>query len=390
MNDLVTLNLAPGKEKKIRGRYPWVQRGELLPGPRPEDGALARLVDHEGRFLAVGTYNGASRFPFRVMTLEDEAVDEGFFARRFKAALAARERLVTDTDARRVLFSEADGVPGLIVDDYAGHLVLQVRTLGAERLRDAWLPALVDVFAPRSIFEKSDMAGREEEGLAPVTGPVHGDCPPVVRMTESGLVMEVPILGGLKTGGYLDQRNSRRLLASLVRPGQKVLDCFCYTGGFALAAARSGATAYGVDIHPVAIESARTNARLNGLEVPFVQANAFDFLVEEAASLGQFDWIILDPPAIAKDKSKRDSLKWAIWKLVCRALPLLAPGGRLVVCNCSYQLPLAETIDVCRLAANDMGKSLFLEGVTYQDLDHPAPVTFPEALYLKCVWLRTE
>ena len=390
MADGATLSLARGKEKKIRGRYPWVQRGELVPGPRPEDGSVAQLVDFEGRFLAVGTYNGKSRFPFRVHSLEDEPLDEAHFARRFKAAAAMRQRLVSDTDSKRVLFAEADGVPGLIVDDYAGHMVVQVRTLGGEKLRDAWLPAMIEVFQPQSIFEKSDMVGREEEGLGSVMVPLYGDCPPVVRMVESGMTMEVPVLEGLKTGGYLDQRNSRRLLGSLVKPGQKVLDCFCYTGGFALAAARAGALAYGVDIHPLAIERARANAALNKLEVPFVEANAFDFLVDEAPTLGKFDWIVLDPPAIAKDKSKRDSLKWAIWKLVCRALPLLNPGGRLVVCNCSYQLPLAETIDVCRLAANDVGQGLFLEGVTYQDLDHPAPVTFPESLYLKCVWLRTE
>ncbi len=351
---------------------------------------MARLVDAEGRFLAVGTYNGSSRFPFRVCSLEDVPIDKAFFVDRFTAAKKLRDGLVRDTDSRRVLFAEADSVPGLIVDDYAGHLVVQVRTLGGERLREAWLPALVDVFSPRSVYEKSDMAGREEEGLDPVAGPLVGDCPPVVQMRESGLTLDVPIAEGLKTGGYLDQRNSRRLLGSLVRPGEKVLDCFCYSGGFALHAARAGALAYGVDIHPVAVETARANAAHNKLEVPFVQANAFDFLADEASALGKFDWIVLDPPAIAKEKSKRDSLKWAIWKLVCRSLPVLTSGGRLVVCNCSYQLPLAETIDICRLAANDVGRKLFLEGVTYQDVDHPAPVSFPEALYLKCLWLRAD
>ncbi|MBS1707517.1 MAG: class I SAM-dependent rRNA methyltransferase [Armatimonadetes bacterium] len=390
VNDLPTLTLASGRDKKIRGRYPWVQRGELVGGPTPKNGSVARLLDNEGRFLSVGTYNGASRFPFRVYSLEDEPLDQEFFARRFRQSFALREKLVSDTDSKRVLFAEADGVPGLIVDDYAGHLVVQVRTLGGEKLRDQWLPAMLEVFVPKSIYEKSDMQGREEEGLDMVARPLFGDCPPVVRMQESGLLLDVPVAEGLKTGGYLDQRNSRRLLAAQVKPGDKVLDCFCYTGGFALAASRAGAIAYGVDIHPVAVATARSNAVLNKLEVPFVEANAFDFLTDEAPSLGKFDWIVLDPPAIAKDKAKRDSLKWAIWKLVCRALPVLAPGGRLVVCNCSYQLPLAETIDVCRLAANDVGKPLFLEGVTYQDLDHPAPVTFPESLYLKCVWLRSD
>src|SRR5262249_38774439 len=155
---------------------------------------------------------------------------------------------------------------------------------------------------------KSEMAGREEEGLSPVTGVLSGEVPDVIDTVEGGLKFSVPISAGLKTGHYLDQRQSKHLFGERVRAGQKVLDCFCYTGGFALEAARSGALAYGVDLHSVALEAARQNAKANGLEAVFVQANAFDYL--ETDALGPYDWIVLDPPAIAKTADKRDSLKW--------------------------------------------------------------------------------
>ena len=388
MPDLPIVQLTPGREKKVKSFYPWVQRGETRGDPKLPDGTVARLVDSDGRFVAVGTYNARSRFVFRVFSLRDEQLDEAFFAARFRACRDLRKSLELDSDALRTVFSEADAVPGLIVDEFAGHAVVQVRSAGIDRLRDAWLPAYLDVFKPDTALERSDMAGRLEEGLESVVVPLHGAPPDSVWIREGGLKFKVPTRTGLKTGFYVDQRNSRSLLGARVRPGQKVLDCFCYTGGFALHAAKSGATVYGVDIHEVAIETARENAAANGIECPFVLANAFEFLESGASSLGPFDWVVLDPPAIAKTEAGRDSLKWAIWKLVTHTMPILKPGGRVVVCNCSYQLTLKETIETCRLAASDRGGQLFLEDVTYQDLDHPAPIGFPEALYLKCVWLR--
>lgn len=388
MSDLPVVQLAPGREKKVKSFYPWVQRGETRGDPQLPDGAVARLVDSDGKFVAVGTYNARSRFVFRVFSLKDQQLDEGFFVERLRACRDLRTRLALDSDAVRTVFSEADGIPGLIVDEFAGHAVAQVRSAGIDQLRHAWLPAYMDVFKPQSILERSDMAGRQEEGLDSVVKPLHGTPPDSLWVREGDLKFKVPTRSGLKTGFYVDQRNSRRLLGTRVKPGEKVLDCFCYTGGFALHAARAGATVYGVDIHEVAIETARENATANGIECPFVLANAFEFLESGASALGPFDWVVLDPPAIAKTEAGRESLKWAIWKLVMHTLPVLKPGGRVVVCNCSYQLSLKETIETCRLAASDRHEQLFLEDVTYQDLDHPAPVSFPEALYLKCVWLR--
>lgn len=380
---LVTLK--KGKERKVHNFYPWIQRGECR-AEGVEDGSVARLVDHEGRFLAVGTYNAKSRFQFRVCSLQDVPLNHEFFLTRFSQASTLRQKLVQGSDSWRLVHSEADGLPGLIIDQYADQLVVQVRSLGMENLRDVWLPALIEALQPRGVFEKSEMAGREEEGLSPRAGVMWGKCESTVTIREDDKSYIVPVEHGLKTGFYLDQRETRRRFAQRIKPGDKVLDCFCYTGAFTVTAAKAKALAYGVDIHPLAIETARENARQNGVEAVFVEANAFDYLTTDA--LGPYDWIVLDPPAIAKTSEKRDSLKWAVWKLTKAALPLLKPGGRIIACSCSYQLNLQELVEVCRLAASDANTRLFLEDVTYQDLDHPAPVHFPEALYLKCAWLR--
>ncbi|MCW5938046.1 MAG: class I SAM-dependent rRNA methyltransferase [Fimbriimonadaceae bacterium] len=386
------VRLKRGKERKITRFYPWAQKGECQ-AEGLEDGQTARLVDADGKFLATGTWNSQSRFQFRVFSLTEEPLDEAFFLRRFQTAVSRRQALgfqgkdgpLASTDACRIVSSEADQVPGLVVDQYGPFLIVQVRSLGMERLRDQWLGPLIEATGCQGVMERSEMAGREEEGLGPRAGLMYGEVPEETEITENGVRHVVPLVHGLKTGFYLDQRETRRQFSARVRPGDKVLDAFCYTGAFSLAAANQGALAYGVDRHTLAIETARRSAALNKLEAVFVEANAFDYLVQDA--LGPYDWIVLDPPAIAKTAEKRDSLKWAVWRLVHDALPLLRPGGTMIVCACTYQLSVHETIETCRLAAGDRGVRIDLDRVTLQDLDHPAPVWFPEALYLKCVWI---
>mgnify|MGYP001773317364 CR=1 FL=1 len=381
--------LKAGREKKIRHLYPWVQRGEIdrIEGS-PTDGGLIRLLAHDGTLLGIATYHSRSRFPARVLTLQEEAINEAFFARRFENALQLRRRVITETDAYRLVFSEADGLPGLIVDRYAHSLVVQVRTLGMERLKPLWLPALVDTLAPDGILERSEMESRREEGLSPFTGVLYGHVPERIAITESGLQFLVPTAGGLKTGFYLDQRENRRQLARLVQPGERVLDLFCYTGAFALYAARAGAFAKGVDILPEAIALAQQHAERNQLPVEWEVANAFEWLPAAAERGERYDWIILDPPAIAKRRAELESLRWALWKLVYHALPLLTPNGRMLVCSCAYQMDLSLMVDTVRLAAHDRGRALYLEDVSFQSPDHPFLMQFPESLYLKCLWLR--
>lgn len=383
------VKIVGGREKKLQHGYPWVQRGEIsevLGAPTP--GALVRIVNFRNETLGIGTYNPQSRFPVRLLTTADEPIDRAFFERRLEHALRHRQRVVQDTNAMRLVFSEADGLPGLIVDQYADYLVVQVRTMGMERLRELWLPTLIEQLEPKGVIERSEMASRAEEGLEPFAGVLHGDAPELIEIEESGLLFLVPTDAGRKTGFYLDQRENRRRLAAQVRPGERVLDLFCYTGAFALYAARAGAHAVGVDILPDAIDLAEVHARRNRLEAHWIVENAFDWLPQAAEQGAQFDWIVLDPPAIAKRQDQKDSLRWAIWKLVYNALPLLTEGGRLVVCSCAYQLSLAEMLDTVRLAATDRAVPLFLEEITFQAPDHPYLMQFPESLYLKCLWAR--
>lgn len=389
MEILGSITIKKGREKKIRNNYPWVQKEEVAAVMgRPSDGGVTRLLDFQGSFLAVGIYNSRSRFPFRVLSLEDEPITESFFSNKIQQAVELRSRVVTGTDSRRVLFAEADGLPGLIADQYGDQLIVQVRNLGMEKLKPLWLQPLIEATKSKSVFEKSDMAGRAEEGLEPTVGELHGRLSDRIVIEESGLKFVVPVLDGLKTGFYLDQRDARRELEREIHPGEKVADLFCYTGGFSLYAARAGAEVVGVDIHERAIEVAKENAQMNGLGANFVLANAFEWLEAEVGDL--YDRIILDPPAIAKTRGEKNSLKWAIWKLVFLSIPVLKPGGRLLVCNCSYQLSLTDTIETIRLAASDRGRRAFLEKVTFQAPDHPALIQFPESLYLKSVWVRIE
>ena len=383
------VKIVGGREKKLQHGYPWVQRGEIsevLGAPTP--GALVRIVNFRNETLGIGTYNPQSRFPVRLLTTADEPIDRAFFERRLEHALRHRQRVVQDTNAMRLVFSEADGLPGLIVDQYADYLVVQVRTMGMERLRELWLPTLIEQLEPKGVIERSEMASRAEEGLEPFAGVLHGDAPELIEIEESGLLFLVPTDAGRKTGFYLDQRENRRRLAAQVRPDERVLDLFCYTGAFALYAARAGAHAVGVDILPDAIDLAEVHARRNRLEAHWIVENAFDWLPQAAEQGARFDWIVLDPPAIAKRQDQKDSLRWAIWKLVYNALPLLTEGGRLVVCSCAYQLSLTEMLDTVRLAATDRAIPLFLEEITFQAPDHPYLMQFPESLYLKCLWAR--
>lgn len=388
MKPLGDVVIKQGREKRLRNHYPWVQKSEILRVDAAGDGSPVVVLDHKREPIGVGTYNANHRFPLRIFDTKVVDLDTAWFRERFRQAEELRAPLRPRTDARRSLYSEGDRVPGLIADTFGDHCVAQVRSLGIERLKDQWLPALVETLKPKSVLEKSDMASRKDEGLPATVQTLHGTPPDSVQITEDGVLYNVPMTGGLKTGHYLDQRETKRQFAHAVRPDDKVLDCFSYTGGFSLIAKKAGASVVGVDINTLAIEAARANASLNGLDVQFIEANAFEFLEAGADNHGPFDWIVLDPPAIAKSRGKRDSLKWAVWNLVYHALPLLKPNGTLIVCTCSFQSGIHETTETCRLASNDRGVRLALDKITLQDIDHPAPVQFPESLYLTCLWLR--
>jgi len=374
----VRIFLKKGREKKIKHFYPWVFKDDI---ERIEgNGIIGELFDSEGNFLAVGSFSERSKVAFRVLSYEKEDLNVDFFKRRFLQALRLRRDI--PSTAYRLAFSESDLLSGLIVDRYNEGFVLQVRTFPMEELKPLILNALEELFSPAFIYERSDFRGRREEGLKEFKGLLRGKLENPFIIEENGFRFFVDVERGLKTGFYLDQRENRAYISELLRGGERVLDLFCYTGGFSVYCASKGARVTGVDINEEAIELAKKNAELNGVKAEFITANAFDFL-ENTEEI--YDLIIADPPAIAKTKKEKESILWAVWKLAFYSIARLRPLGRLFICTCTYQISAEEMIRQVRLAATDRGRRVIVKEIRLQPKDHPYLPTFPESLYLKCL-----
>lgn len=394
-----TLRLKPGKEKKIRNQYLWIFRDDIATHPKDRqhipDGSVVEVQDAEKCFLGVGFYNSRSHIVCRILSLQNVPVDRNFFYHRLKKVLHYREQWSLNSDARRLVHAEGDLVPGFIADQYGDYLVVQFRTLGMEQRREDILAILQELIRPKGIVDRSDMESRIDEGLEPASGLVSGVYESPVIIREHGRQYIADLLGGHKTGFYLDQRDNRWLAASLVRSSFRCLDLFCYTGGFAIALAQTGAAVWGIDQDAQAITTARENARLNNIEsrAHFIHGDVYDFLdhpqqwIPEACS-ASMDMIILDPPAIAKRKEGVEKLKWAFWKLMHGALPLLRSGGFLVVSSCAYHLSVDLLLEAARFASADQRCRLRVHTITYQPADHPWILQMPETLYLKTVYFQ--
>jgi 23S rRNA (cytosine1962-C5)-methyltransferase len=388
---MTTLTVHPGRVGPIAARHPWIFAGALADVPEGlETGAAVRVSSPEGRFLAHGYFNGYSQIAVRVWSWEEsEAVDDAFFRRRIERALALRERLLagTDTNAYRLIFSENDLLPGLVVDRYANHLCIQCHTRGIEVWRDAIVRALVEVLQPAGIYERSDVKVRAIEGAAPRTGLLHGEVPALVEIRENGLRFLVDLAGGQKTGFFLDQRDKRAALRRHVRD-RRVLNCFSYTGGFSIYAVAAGAAhVTSVDVSARALDLAAQHVALNGLDparFAFACADVKAFLADPARRTETpFDVIILDPPAFVKDRRKVKEGMVGYRRFNEAALRLLPPGGTLVTCSCSGHVPLTDFRHLVAECAARAGRTVqVLETLTH-GVDHPELVAYTEGSYLK-------
>jgi 23S rRNA (cytosine1962-C5)-methyltransferase len=282
----------------------------------------------------------------------------------------------------RLVHGEADGLPGLVVDRFGGVLVLQVRSRGMEALREVWFPALLEAVGPKGVYERSDVEARRQEGLPERVGVVFGEVPEVLLVEEDGLLFPIPLALAQKTGFYLDQRENRRLLEAMVRPGERVLDVYSYVGGFALRAARKGAYALAVDKDLGALAVLDRAALKAGLRVDIRQGEALEVL---RALEGPFHHVLLDPPTLVKRKEELPAMKGHLVDLVREGLRLLAKGGYLWLSTCSYYLKVEDLLEVARRAARDQRVRLRVHTVTYQPQDHPWSLHVPESLYLKTV-----
>jgi 23S rRNA (cytosine1962-C5)-methyltransferase len=381
---LPIITVSPRAAKRVQHHDAWVFRDELSGAPPPlPDGEAVELADPRGRFLGFAFYNTRSHIAARVVsTRRDEPVDAALIRRRVRAAIARRAG-VTGTNARRLVFSESDSLPGLIVDQYADSLVLQVRTAGMERWRNAALDALRAEVAPAGIFERSDKEFREEEGLLPIAQELDGHVPDRIQIDEHGLRFWVDVRHGQKTGFYLDQRDTRRAVRELIQPGQRVADVCAYTGAFAVNAASRGARVVSVEQQEPLLDLIRDNAALNGVadRIEPVAADAFYWLEAKAGQQERFDWVLLDPPSLAKTKADVLKGRSALHHLLVNALALLGDQGTLVMSLCTYHL-LGVAEEVLRIAAAERGARLRMLAVTMQAGDHPWILQMPPTRYL--------
>lgn len=364
----------------------WIYRSQIgkLEGD-PQPGGLVRVQSDKGYPVGVGYYNDRSEIVVRLLVFREESLPPGFIAARLKDAADWRRRFVKDTNACRIVASEADGLPGLIVDLYNTTAVVQFLTLGMENMREEVLEGIRRILEPDAIYERSDAPSRQIEGLEPRTGWIGKPGAPSVEVHEGRVRYQVHFEQGHKTGLYLDQRDNRMLLASLGL-GRKCLDVFCYEGGFGLHLALGGATVIGIDAQADAVARALENRRINGLteaQLSFKAANAFDELKHLERSQERFDLVVLDPPSFVR---KKDALEGAVSgykELILRSMKLLQEGGFLAVFSCSYHMDEHLLLQTCMSAAWDTRKDLRLTRFLRQAQDHPIHPFVPETYYLK-------
>lgn len=373
---------------RARAGHPWIYRSDVAEA-EGEAGDVVRVADRAGRFLGHAFYNPQSEITLRLATREDENLDEAWFRARIQKSLAYREGLNIDADAYRLVHSEADGLPGLVVDRYGDYLVLQIGSAAIENRLDWILAALRDGLAPAGILLRGDAASRKREGLEVGIRILSGEVPDLVVAREGPIRYEVRLETGQKTGSFLDQRENHQAAARYVKGFDKVLDVFSYAGGFALHAARVARHVEAVDSSGGALDAARRNAEINGLEnLTFTRASAFDLLRERSDEGELYDAVVLDPPAFAKTRREVPRATRAYKEINLRAMKLLAPGGVLVTCSCSYHFSRDLMEDTLRSAAADAGRTMRIREWRGQSSDHPEVLTVPETRYLKCAILE--
>lgn len=387
------IRLRKGKKGLLRPGYPWIHKNQItFPRSFASPGDIVTVLDFGGKFIGKGYYNPKSAMAVRLLTGVNEAIDARLFRRRMAEALGRRKGLLPQTNAYRAVFSEADGLPGLIVDIYNGTAVFQVLTLGMERLRGMILDGINEALDPRYIYERSDSPFRETEGMAAVKGWRGKRGGREIEIFEGEAKFIVDIECGHKTGFYLDQRRSRMSLRHLSR-GKRALDLFCYTGGFTINAALSGASAVrAVDIKEEWLDMGRRNAALNGAadRIEFVKGDAFAFLEKTAVSGETFDIIVLDPPSFARTRESVESAMRGYRELNLLAMRAVEKGGLLCTFSCSYNVTWELFSGMLKKAAEKAGRKTSIVMRCRQGIDHPIVKAVPETGYLKGYFLRME
>ncbi|HEU4931994.1 MAG TPA: class I SAM-dependent rRNA methyltransferase [Pyrinomonadaceae bacterium] len=371
---------------RVRQGHLWIYRSDVVE-VQAKGGAVVAVRDERGNFVGQALFSDSSQIALRFLTQTDENIDRDWWRRRITEA-ANRRNISSDTNAYRLIYSEGDLLPSLIVDRYADVLVLQTLSQGTDAVKSLLVEILVEEFNPRAVIERNDARVRTLEGLPLIAATVYGDAPAELEILQHGLRFHVEPLGGQKTGSFLDQRENRlaaRAAAQTTNRG-RALDCFTFNGAFALHLASVCESVIGVDISGDAVAAAQRNAALNEMtNVEFREANVFDLLREMEAASERFDVIVLDPPAFAKNRASLKAAVRGYKEINLRALKLLNPGGVLITCTCSYHVSEELFLEIIAHAALDAHRRVQVMEKRMQATDHPALVGMPETSYLKCV-----
>ena len=374
---------------RVRHGHLWIYRSDVI-AVDVDGGSIVSVVDEGGNFVGQAFYSDKSEIALRFLALTKETIDDDWWHDKIRQC-CERRNIPSDTNAYRVVYSEGDLLPSLIVDRYADVIVLQTLSQGTDRIKSTLLDILIDQFQPRAVIERNDARVRQLEGLPLTSGSIYGTTPDQFEILQHGLRFLVSPSGGQKTGSFLDQRENRLAAreAARVSAGLRALDCFTFNGGFALHLAGVCKEVIAIDISDQAIEAAKQNAALNHIQnVEFQVANVFDALRDLEAKGERYDTIVLDPPAFAKNRA---SLKAAIRgykEINLRALKLLNQGGVLITCTCSYHVSEDLFVEILADAALDARRRLQIMEKRMQASDHPVLLGVPETYYLKCVIAR--
>ena len=389
--NLPVVHVINGRQKKLLQGHPWVYGNEIerVEG-EPEDGGLVAVQDFRGRYMGTGFYNSRSLITVRLLTHRQEEIDDTLIASRVRAACDYRRFVMRrpGTDACRLIYGEADRLPGVICDRFGGVIVLQVLALGMERYTKTIAGALMDAEHPDCLLLQNDDAIRRKEGMECFTKVLYGSLPEETVIHENGIRLAVDVMGGQKTGYFLDQKDNHLFVRQFCRDA-RVLDCFSYIGGFALNAAAAGAKSVtAVDISEAAVALIEKNAALNDAHIDTVCANCFDYLRAQVKEKRQYDVVILDPPAFTKAHANMANACRGYKEIALSAMRLLPAGGVLATHSCSYHMPEDVFVNTVLSAAQDLHRQVRIITLRRQDIDHPVLAGYPESHYLKSLWLQ--
>jgi len=389
MNEVRVNRKAAGR---IASGHPWIFSSDVADRNGAQPGEAVKVADFRGRPLGTAHYSSASQIALRMLSLRVEEIGRDFYLRRLRAAEEHRRSVVRHTDAYRVVHGEADLLPALIVDRYGEYLVMQTLDQGMDAAKSEIASCLGEIFQPRGMVARNDAPVRSKEQLPLETAVLAGEVPESVAVHMNGFNLRADLLGGQKTGIFLDQRENycaaARYAGPRGRPG-KALDCFTSTGGFALHLAGKCETVEAVDSSGPALTTARQNAEANGIaNIHFQEADVFELLAGYAAARRQYSFVVLDPPAFAKSRHNLEAAVTGYREINLRALRLLGPGGILVTCSCSHHLGEAMFLELIAQASLDAGRTVRVLERRTQAQDHPILLTVPETHYLKCLILE--